>query len=67
MELTRPPPGDPDRPVAVLTRELIYTAVSRSRASVVVVGDESMLNLAIASRVERFSGLADRLKQRLSR
>jgi exodeoxyribonuclease V alpha subunit len=57
----------PKKPVAVLTRELIYTAVSRSRTSVVIVGDESMLNLAIGSRVERFSGLADRLKQQLSR
>jgi exodeoxyribonuclease V alpha subunit len=57
----------PEKPVAVLTRELIYTAVSRSRTSVVIIGDESTLNLAIASRVERFSGLADRLKQRFSR
>jgi exodeoxyribonuclease V alpha subunit len=57
----------PEQPVAILTRELIYTAVSRSRTSVVLVGDESTLNLAIASRVERFSGLADRLRQQLSR
>ncbi len=52
----------PEKPVAVLTRELIYTAVSRSRASVVIVGDESTLKHAIAARVERFSGLADRIK-----
>jgi len=50
----------PEKPIAVLTRELIYTAVSRSRTSVVIVGDESTLNHAIAARVERFSGLADR-------
>ena len=49
----------PEQPVAVLTRELIYTAVSRSRASVVIVGNESTFNHAIASRVERFSGLAE--------
>jgi exodeoxyribonuclease V alpha subunit len=52
----------PEKPVAVLTRELVYTAVSRSRTSVVIVGDESVLSHAIATRVERFSGLADRLK-----
>src|SRR5208283_4385664 len=51
----------PEKPVAVLTRELIYTAVSRSRASVVIVGNESTFNRAVASRVERFSGLADRI------
>ena len=52
----------PEEPVAVLTRELIYTAVSRSRASVVIVGNESTFNHAVASRVERFSGLADRIR-----
>jgi exodeoxyribonuclease V alpha subunit len=56
----------PEKPVAVLTRELIYTAVSRSRTSVVIVGDESTLNHAIAARVERFSGLADRIKLALA-
>jgi exodeoxyribonuclease V alpha subunit len=52
----------PEKPVAVLTRELIYTAVSRSRASVVLVGNESTFNHAIASRVERFSGLAEGIR-----
>jgi exodeoxyribonuclease V alpha subunit len=56
----------PEKPVAVLTRELLYTAVSRSRRSVVIVGAESVLNNAIATRVERFSGLADRLKLTLA-
>ncbi len=55
-----------EKPIAVLTRELIYTAVSRSRTSVVIVGDESTLKHAIASRVERFSGLADRIKLALA-
>src|SRR5208282_112652 len=56
----------PEQPVAVLTRELIYTAVSRSRTSVVIVGGESTLNHAIAARVERFSGLAGRIKLALA-
>jgi exodeoxyribonuclease V alpha subunit len=56
----------PEKPVAVLTRELIYTAVSRSKTSVVIVGAEPVLSNAIATRVERFSGLADRLKLTLA-
>jgi exodeoxyribonuclease V alpha subunit len=56
----------PEKPIAVLTREIIYTAVSRSRTSVVIVGAESVLANAIATRVERFSGLADRLKLTLA-
>ena len=56
----------PEKPIAVLTRELIYTAVSRSGTSVVIVGNQATLNQAIATRVERFSGLADRLKIELA-
>jgi exodeoxyribonuclease V alpha subunit len=47
----------PEHSMPILTRELIYTAVSRARNSVVVVGDQARLNEAIASPVERFSGL----------
>jgi exodeoxyribonuclease V alpha subunit len=50
----------------VLTRELLYTAVSRSRTSVVIVGDESILREAVATRVERFSGLGDRIRSALA-
>ena len=56
----------PEKPVAVLTRELIYTAVSRARTSVVIVGDEATLNDAIATRVERFSGLAEKINSALA-
>ena len=55
----------PEAPIAMLTRELLYTAVSRARASVAILGDEALLSYAVANRVERFSGLADRIKSRL--
>ncbi len=51
----------PEKPIAILTRELIYTAVSRSKSSVVVLGAESTLKAAIENPVERFSGLADQI------
>jgi exodeoxyribonuclease V alpha subunit len=51
----------PEKPIAILTRELIYTAVSRSKSSVVVLGEESTLKAAIENPVERFSGLADQI------
>lgn len=57
----------PEDPIPVLTRELIYTAVSRARNSVVVVGDEARLMGAIASPVERFSGLAELIAAELAR
>jgi exodeoxyribonuclease V alpha subunit len=56
----------PENPIPILTRELIYTAVSRARTSVVVVGDEARLREAIASPVERFSGLASMIDAAIS-
>jgi exodeoxyribonuclease V alpha subunit len=52
----------PEKPIAILTRELLYTAVSRSKTSVVVLGAESILKAAIENPVERFSGLSDQIK-----
>jgi len=57
----------PEKPIAILTRELIYTAVSRSKSSVAVLGAESILKAAIDNPVERFSGLADQIKASLGR
>lgn len=47
----------PDRPSPVVTRELLYTAVTRARRRVMVYGGEDVLRDAIARRVERTSGL----------
>ena len=53
----------PQRPSPLLTRELIYTAVSRARGRVDVLGSEQVLRAAIARRVLRRSGLVDALQQ----
>lgn len=45
----------------LLTRELLYTAVTRARREVVVVGGEAALRRAVERPVGRASGLADRL------
>jgi exodeoxyribonuclease V alpha subunit len=51
----------PERPSPILTRELVYTAITRARKRVTILGSEAILRHAIATRVERASGLADRL------
>ncbi|MCH8557554.1 MAG: exodeoxyribonuclease V subunit alpha [Balneolia bacterium] len=46
----------------VLTRELIYTAVTRAKKKVIIAGSRKMLKSAITRKTLRFSGLADRLR-----
>lgn len=46
----------------LLTRELIYTAVTRARERVTIVGDPQVLRAALGKPNERASGLADRLR-----
>ena len=45
----------------ILTRELLYTAVTRARERVTLVASEDALRAAIARPVARASGLRDRL------
>jgi exodeoxyribonuclease V alpha subunit len=51
----------PDEDSPVLTRELLYTAVTRAREQVTVVADEVTVRRAIGRPVSRASGLRDRL------
>ena len=54
------PPGDSP----LLTRELLYTAVTRARQQVTVIGTEESVRAAVARTVRRPSGLARRLQDR---
>ncbi|MBZ5735768.1 exodeoxyribonuclease V subunit alpha [Nocardioides sp. TRM66260-LWL] len=50
-----PPPDSP-----LLTRELLYTAVTRARRRVTIVGDPASVRAALERRAQRASGLARR-------
>ena len=52
----------PPRPSPILTRELVYTAITRAKKRVDVYGDEAVLEQAIARRVRRSSGLGDAIR-----
>jgi exodeoxyribonuclease V alpha subunit len=52
----------PDKPSPVLTRELIYTAITRARSRVVLWAGEEVFKAAVARCIERTSGLRDALK-----
>jgi len=49
----------PDSPL--LTQELLYTAITRARQEVTLIGSEESLRRAVRQRARRASGLRDRL------
>jgi exodeoxyribonuclease V alpha subunit len=51
----------PDPASQVLTRELLYTAVTRAREELIVAGSEAAIRAAVARPVARASGLGRRL------
>lgn len=46
----------------VLTKELIYTAITRAKKTVKVVAEQAIFNQALARKVKRLGGLADKLR-----
>ena len=54
----------PDPTSHVLTRELLYTAVTRARRELILVGTEAAIRAAVARPVARASGLRARLQIR---
>ena len=51
----------PDAASRILTRELLYTAVTRARRRLILVASEASLRAAVARPVSRASGLGERL------
>jgi exodeoxyribonuclease V alpha subunit len=51
----------PDRDSPLLTRELLYTAITRSREKVEIWGRKSIFVSAVKRRIKRTSGLAEAL------
>ena len=54
----------PEAGSPMLTRELLYTAVTRAREELILVGSEAAVRAAVARPVARASGLARRLASR---
>ncbi|MEK8027781.1 exodeoxyribonuclease V subunit alpha [Pseudaquabacterium rugosum] len=55
----------PERPTRVLSRELVYTAVTRAKRAVCLAGPEAVLRAAVASPTRRHSGLLARLREQV--
>ena len=57
----------PQQRSRVLTRELLYTAITRAKRQVMLVADEAILAQAIATPTTRHSGLLARLAEEAAR
>ena len=51
-----------DRDIPLITRELIYTGITRARQDVDIWAGEDLLKKAISRRISRQSGLTDALQ-----
>jgi exodeoxyribonuclease V alpha subunit len=51
----------PDQATSVLTRELLYTGITRARRHFTLIAPPASIELAVAQRTRRHSGLAERL------
>jgi len=56
----------PDKDIPMLTREILYTAVSRARRSVTIIGSTDIIRGGLSRRSERYSGLREQLAKCLN-
>jgi exodeoxyribonuclease V alpha subunit len=52
----------PDKDLPLLTREILYTATTRSRRSVVILGSRKLLGAAVERQIRRSSCIAAKLQ-----
>lgn len=57
----------PDKLSPILTKELVYTAITRARKAVGLWAQEGIFKQAVAQKVERFGGLREKLQQGIKR
>ena len=53
----------PDRDYPVLTRELVYTGITRAIKNVLIWGNENVIRTSVSRKIMRTSGLRDALWQ----
>jgi exodeoxyribonuclease V alpha subunit len=52
----------PREDLLFVTRELLYTAITRARRSVVLVGDSDLLARSVSRSVQRHSGISEKIR-----
>jgi exodeoxyribonuclease V alpha subunit len=52
----------PDVVNPVLTKELLYTAITRAKKTIRVVANESVFKMAVRQKVDRVTGLVNQFR-----
>ena len=52
----------PEQDTPLLSREILYTAITRCRKSALIFGDRGLLQKAIGRQVQRFSGIQQSIR-----
>jgi hypothetical protein len=55
----------PDKEVAILTRELIYTGITRTKNKLVILGKENIIRKSLVQKTFRYSGLYQRYNDKI--
>ena len=57
---------DPDRKHNIMSREMLYTALTRAKKSVLILGEKTVLETAALNKEKRFSGLGALIRTKVS-
>jgi len=51
----------PEKDIPILSREIIYTAVTRARRSVTIIGSKKIVEAGLSRKIERYSGVREQI------
>ena len=51
----------PQKDSPILTKEILYTALSRAKEKVVIIGSETLIEKMLNTPIKRYSGMGERL------
>ena len=57
---------EPDRKHNIMSREMLYTALTRAKKSVLILGEKTVLETAALNKEKRFSGLGALIRTKIS-
>ena len=57
---------EPDRIRNIISREMLYTALTRAKKSVLILGEKTVFETAALNKEKRYSGLGSSIRSKMS-